>query len=407
MRCLFHRNDKIGIGYRGEKMKIKRILIGILVLMMIGVGCQTESQEETRATWISYIDYTEILWGKSQSEYQAELDLMMENCKDLKINTIYVHASAFTDAYYPSKIYPTAQYITGKMGDELSFDPFAMMVDTAKKNGLRIEAWINPYRSLTVEQMKNLDADCLLKKWVDENSRAILEYNGRWYLNPASEEAKNTVVQVIEELVQNYDIDGVHMDDYFYPEGIDETFDWQEYKLHQEKSLSEFRKDNVNDLIERISKTIKKLDKNCTLSISPAGNIEYSTESIYGDVAYWIQNEWIDVVVPQIYFGFEHETLPFDACLKQWEELVKGTDVKLVVGLAAYKINTEDNYAKSGKEEWIQKSDILTRQIQEARKAINYDGFSLFSYHSIIYPEQSNAWKVSQEIESVVELVQQ
>lgn len=387
-------------------MKIKRILLLIIVVLMLVAGCWTKDEEEIRATWISYIDYTEILWGKSEVEYQNNLAELMDNLKKLKVNTIYVHASAFTDAYYDSDIYPTAQYITGKIGDELAFDPFALLVDAAKKNGLRVEAWINPYRSFTDEQMKNLSEDCIQKKWLNENNRVLIEYNGRWYLNPASEEAKSTVIQVVEELVQNYDIDGIHMDDYFYPEGIDDTFDWVEYKEHQDKSLSEFRKENVNDLIERISKAIKKLDKNCTFSVSPAGNIEYSTESIYGDVAYWIENEWVDIVVPQIYFGFEHETLPFDTCLKQWESLVKGTDVKLVVGLAAYKINTEDNYAKSGKDEWINGNNILAKQIQVAKAAANYVGFSLFSYHSIFYPENENAWKVSQEIESVVELIE-
>lgn len=387
-------------------MKIKRILLLIIVVLMLVAGCWTKDEEEIRATWISYIDYTEILWGKSEVEYQNNLAELMDNLKKLKVNTIYVHASAFTDAYYDSDIYPTAQYITGKIGDELAFDPFALLVDAAKKNGLRVEAWINPYRSFTDEQMKNLSEDCIQKKWLNENNRVLIEYNGRWYLNPASEEAKSTVIQVVEELVQNYDIDGIHMDDYFYPEGIDDTFDCVEYKEHQDKRLSEFRKENVNDLIERISKAIKKLDKNCTFSVSPAGNIEYSTESIYGDVAYWIENEWVDIIVPQIYFGFEHETLPFDTCLKQWEGLVKGTDVKLVVGLAAYKINTEDNYAKSGRDEWINGNNILAKQIQVAKAAVNYGGFSLFSYHSIVYPEKENAWKVSQEIESVVELIE-
>lgn len=386
-------------------MKIKRILLFIIVILMLAVGCQTKEDEEIRATWISYIDFTEILWGKTEAEYQNNLDKMMDNLKELKINTIYVHASAFTDAYYASKIYPTAQYITGKIGDELVFDPFELLVNKAKENGLKVEAWINPYRSFTDEQMKSLSDNCIQKKWIDENSRVLLEHNGRWYLNPASEEAKNTVVQVVEELLSNYDIDGIHMDDYFYPEGIDESFDWVEYKKHQDKSLSEFRKENVNDLVQRISKTIKRINKDCTFSISPAGNIQYSTESIYGDVAYWIEKEWIDVVVPQIYFGFEHEVLPFDQCIEQWEKLVKGTDVKLVAGLGAYKINTEDYYAKSGKDEWINGNAILTKQIKVARNAVNYGGFSLFSYHSIFYPEEENAWKVSQEIESVVELI--
>lgn len=391
-------------------MKIKRMLILLLIGMLIVVGCrphQKSTAEEIRATWISYIDYTQILWGKSETEYRQNVDEMIDNLKELKINTIYVHASAFTDAYYPSEVYPTAKYITGKIGDELSFDPFGILVEKAKAAGIQVEAWINPLRSFTAEQMAEVPSEAIQKQWISSGSRNIVYYNDRWYLNPAYDEVHETILALVKELVGRYEIDGIHMDDYFYPDGVDASFDAIEYEvLGNGRTLAQFRKDNVNKLVEEISETIHTLDKNCRFTISPAGNIQYTTETIYGDVAVWIKEEWIDQVIPQIYFGYEHETLPFDECLAQWEALVKGTGVTLIPGLAAYKINTVDSYAKSGSEEWITGERILAQQIEDSRKAINYGGFALFSYYSIFYPDEENAVKVSQEIESVKEALE-
>lgn len=390
-------------------MKIKRILLLILAVLLVVVGCNSgknSSKDEIRATWISYIDYTQILWGKSEQEYRNNVDQMIKNLHDLKLNTIYVHASAFTDAYYPSNYYPTAQYVTGKIGDTLSFDPFGILVKKAKEAGFRVEAWINPLRSFTQEQMKEAPTDCIQRQWIKEGKRSIVFYHDRYYLNPAYEEVHQLIVGVVSELVKNYDIDAIHMDDYFYPDQVQDSFDAEEYsQLGQGKTLAEFRKNNVNVLIKSISSAIKKIDKNCDFTISPAGNIQYSTESIYGDVGKWIKEEWIDMVIPQIYFGYQHETLPYDACLKQWEDLVKGTDVALIPGLAAYKINTIDNYAKSGKEEWLYENDLLARQIKEARNASNYRGFSLFSYYSMMYPDAEDSALVWQQIDHVLEIL--
>lgn len=384
--------------------KVKLLLI-VSLLCSILSGCGNKVNE-TRATWISYIDYTEILWGKSEEEYKKEVAQMMENLTDIKVNTIYVHASAFTDAYYPSSIYPTAQYVTGKIGDNLEFDPFGILLEEAKSLGLSVEAWINPLRSLTQKQMNEVPNHNILKQWVLNQDSSLVFFKDRWYLNPASEEAQDTIVSVVCELLEKYDLDGIHMDDYFYPDGVTDDFDSIDYKnLGNGRTLSQFRKDNVNQLIEKISRAIKSIDKNCRFTISPAGNIQYSSESIYGDVAYWIRNEWIDHVIPQIYFGYEHEVLPYEQCLKQWESLVDGTSVKLVPGLAVYKINTQDAYAKSGSQEWINSSQILSRQVKDARKAVNYQGYALYSYHAIFYPEKENTEKVWDEIDGVVELV--
>ncbi len=394
-----------------KKIVLRRwVKVAICICIVVSASfffyMKNKEDTEIRATWISYIDYTDILWGKSESEYRLNIEELINDLKSLKINTIYAHASAFTDAYYPSEYYPTSKYITGTIGDDLSFDPFKILVDEAKKEGFRVEAWINPLRSFSTTMMEEAPEDCIQKKWVNEKSRNLVLYEDRYYLNPAYQEVQDLIINIAVELVNNYDIDGVHMDDYFYPDHVNDSFDEIEYNsIDDGRSLSQFRKDNVNTLVSSLSKEIKNADSKCDFTISPAGNIEYTTETIYGDVETWIEEEIIDMVIPQIYFGYDHEVLPFNECLKQWENLVKDTDVKLVVGLGAYKINTLDNFAKSGKSEWVYEDDILARQIIESRQAVNYSGFSLFSYHSIKNPDENSIDLVSKQIENVIELL--
>ena len=391
-------------------MKVKSILIQFLILLLVFVGCRTPNptnKQETRATWISYIDYTQMLWGKNESDYSKNVDEIINNLKSMKLNTIYIHASAFTDAYYPSQYYPSAQYITGKIGDSFPFDPFKIFVDKAKAAGFKIEAWINPLRSFTKEQMNSVPNTYLIKQWAENKSRNLIFHHDRYYLNPAYQEVHDLILDVVQELISNYDIDGIHMDDYFYPDHVNSSFDAIDFELlNPNMKLEDWRRSNITSLVQSLSTVIKKTDKNCNFSISPAGNIQYTTETIFGDVKTWIQEGLIDTIIPQIYFGYYHETLPYDLCLKEWETLVSQTKVKLVVGLAAYKINAEDPYANSGRDEWKLDHDILARQIEQARKATNYSGFSLFSYHSIMYPNPEDSLPVSKQLESVTKLLE-
>ncbi len=392
-----------------KKIRLRKWVIAALIgipILAIMILFSSSEKEEIRATWISYIDYNEILLNKSEQEYRYNVLEMLEDLKNLNMNTIYAHASAFTDAFYDSEYYPTSYYISGNCGDKLMFDPFEILVEEAKAQGFRVEAWINPLRSFSLERMKDVPSDSIQQTWLSNNSRYLVLYEGHYYLNPAYQEVQDLIINVAVELINNYDIDGIHIDDYFYPDQVKEGFDEYEYsRLEGNRSLAEFRKDNVNALITNLSQAIKEADSSCDFTVSPAGNIDYSTNTIYGDVATWIEKGLIDMVIPQIYFGYEHEVLPFDTCLKQWEDLVEGTSVELVVGLGAYKINTIDQFAKSGDEEWLNEDDILARQIKDARKSNNYRGFSLFSYHTMKYPDEESSSLVSKQIENIMELL--
>ncbi len=388
-------------------MKKKEGLLVFLVfaffLIVFFTMPRKENEEEIRATWISYIDFTTILWGKSEEEFRLYVDEMISDLQQLKLNTIYVHASAFTDAFYDSDYYPTSQFVSGKIGEPLAFDPFGIIVAEAKDAGFRVEAWINPLRSFSEDQMEQVPYESIQRQWLAQNNHYIVLYEGRYYFNPAYSEVHQLVTNVAVELVKKYDIDGVHMDDYFYPDKVSTEFDDYEYnQVATTMSLSEFRKENVNSLVLSIYEGIKAINSDVDFTISPAGNINYSTNDIYGDVKAWINDRIVDMVIPQIYFGYDHETLPFDECLQEWESAVEGTNVELVVGLGAYKINTIDPFAMSGNEEWLYNSDILARQLNDARNASNYKGFSLYSYHSIKHANEESIMKVNEQIENLM-----
>ena len=384
---------------------MKKTFLKLLITILILNGCSaSKNTEEIRAVWVSYIDYTQILWGKSETEFKQSVDEIIEHCLDYKINTIYLHASAFTDAYYDSEIYPT-QYIEKEIGASLSYDPLEIFIEKAHQKNLRIEAWINPFRSLDKEKMNTVPNHYIVKQWVNQNSRNVIYYKDRYYLNPAYQEVHDLILDVVSEIAENYEIDGLHMDDYFYPDHVDDSFDLVDYqKSSQKDPIEEWRRNNVNELVKAIDKKLDLIDDDLVFGISPAGNLQYSRDSIFGDVETWVKEEWVDYIAPQIYFGYTNTSRPFSSTLKQWSDVVKGTDVDLVVGLAAYKINQESNNSDS--KEWIEDHDILIKQIQESKEMSNYAGYALYSYHSMFRGESDDVEAVMQQLEEIAELVE-
>lgn len=381
---------------------LKKIIIFLITIPII-IGCSAApSIEEIRAVWVSYIDYTQILWGKSFSEFETSVDEIVDNCVEYNINTIYLHASAFTDAYYDSDYYPT-QYVESQIGADLKYDPLEIFIEKAHAKNIRVEAWINPFRSFDQKKMETVPDSYIVKKWVNEGNRNVIFYKDRYYLNPAYEEVHDLILNVVSEIAQNYDIDGLHMDDYFYPDHVDESFDKLDYMVSEsDLSLEDWRRNNVNELVEKIDKTLHKIDSDLWFGISPAGNLEYSRDSIFGDVEKWVEEEWVNYIAPQIYFGYTNKSRPYAATLQQWSDVVKGTDVQLIVGLGAYKINQENG--NSDEEEWIEDSQILMKQIQDAKSASNYAGYALYSYHSMFRAEADDVQAVMSQLEDIKSL---
>ena len=185
----------------------------------------------------------------------------------------------------------------------------------------------------------------------------------------------------------NYDVDGILFDDYFYPDNNIDKKDYEEYiKNNEFIEEKDYRLNIVNKMIKRVYKTCK--NKNIKFGISPDGNIDNNYNKNYADVKSWLKsNEYIDFIMPQIYYGFYNSTRDYIKVTKEWENLIENKDIELYIALAFYKVGMEDKYAKSGFNEWIDNDNIIMREILLSRNLKNYKGFSLFRYENIFNEE--------------------
>lgn len=346
------------------------------------------AQTEMRAIWISCYDYTSAA-GKTRAEYKAITDRMFKNIKDMGLNTAFVHLRAFSDAFYKSDIYPYSAYIAGKEGTSLAFDPFEVLLESARSFGISVHGWINPFRVSTKKDVSLISASNPAKKILDlgnADGRICILSNGIYY-NPAHTENHKLIIDGVREIISKYNIDGIHIDDYFYPSTSSEVdkIQYNNYKSEGGKlSLSDWRISCVNAFVSALYSAVKSTDSSLTVSISPAGSFEKNYNNYYADFKLWLSTPgYADMIIPQIYFGFEHETLDFNKLLTEWGKLKRHTGIKLVCGIAAYKCALKDSYAGSGSAEWQQNSDILARQLTCIRTNNNYSGFAVFSYQDL------------------------
>ncbi len=322
--------------------------------------------------WLPYMDFENYMYNKSEEEYRSELKKIISSAKADNVNTFYFHVHPNGDAYYKSDIFPKGVYYTG------DYDPLRIMLDEAHGAGISVHAWLNPYRMQTAEQMENMPDDFIVKKWVNDKSPMVKIINNRWYLNPAYDEVTELISSCAEEILENYDVDGVHIDDYFYPT-TDIEFDKAEFESSGESDLQQWRQSNINKMVKSLYDTVKKYNKRLKFGISPQGNIDANYNSQYADVELWAgEKGYADYIIPQIYFGFKNETCPFEATLHKWEELTADRGVSLIIGLAEYKTGEEDKWAgESGEREWIENPDIIQQQIELVEES-TADGYALY-----------------------------
>lgn len=327
--------------------------------------------------WFTYMEYQDILYNKTESEFTESIKSRLVQAAQMGINTVYIHVRAFNDCCYKSDIFPQADYYSG------NYDALEITLNEAHKLGLSVHAWLNPLRCQTDEQMKKLDTDFQIKKWYDDskkNGTYIVKLENRWYLNPAYDEVREYIASGAAEIVRNYHVDGIHIDDYFYPTSETE-FDADAFSESGSSDLDKWRIENINLMVSSIYDAVKKENKEVLFGISPQGNIDSNYSSQYADVKTWVSKTgYCDYIVPQIYYGFKNESCPFEKTVKKWVDLNTCKDISLVIGLGAYKVGNEDKWAGSGKNEWIEDKDIISKQAEYAAK--NDLGIAIYSYDS-------------------------
>lgn len=369
----------------------------------------SSSAEEYRAVWFSYLDISGMLKGQSQSSFRQSIGAAFKKVSDLGCNVVILQVRPFGDALYDSDYFPWSYLCTGTEGRSPGYDPLQVMIEQAKNLGLEVEAWINPYRIRTSGNGNALASSNIASKWESEEEDYVIRYGGGLYYNPARPAVRELIVNGVKELVQNYEIDGIHFDDYFYP-SPDNSFDataYQEYKNGGGSlSLANWRRENVNILIRDVYSAVKAINSGVRFGVSPQGNNSNNYNSQYIDVDKWLSNKgYVDYICPQIYFGFNNSSSPYDATVSLWNSKIKVSGISLYIGLAPYKIGQVDSWAGNGKNEWINDSSILARQVQTARNYNKCGGFALFRYASLFTPDSSVKSQVEKERQALADVL--
>lgn len=339
---------------------------------------------------MAYYELSEFTKGNDEQSFKKAVSAAFEKLHKFGFNTVTVQVRPCADAFYFSSYFPSSRYFNGTQGEEMNYDPLQIMCELSDKYKLKIEAWINPYRVSQDNDYSKLCENNIALKWHNgENTKEyVKEYGNKLYFNPAYKEVNELIVNGVKEIAENYSVDGIHFDDYFYPTS-DADFDSVAYDEYKKKggdlSLGDWRRDNVSSLIKSVYKAIKKVNPDIRFGVSPASDIENDYTSLYADIEKWVSDDgYVDYVCPQIYFGFRNVKQPFMFTTKIWVALMRDSKVDLYVGLPLYKCSKVDEYAASEdesiKNEFVDNHDIISRQIIYLSKLDKIKGYYIFSY---------------------------
>lgn len=352
------------------------------------------SGEEYRAVWISYLEWQSADFS-SEDAFRAQMGSWFDQYAAMGLNTVLAQVRPFGDALYPSAIFPWSSVCTGTQGLDPGFDPLAVLVEEAHARGLRLEAWLNPYRLALNDTVPGaFSADNLATvhpEWVKQAA-------GGQYLDPSRQDVRGCIAAGVQEILDGYAVDGIHLDDYFYPT-TDEAFDAAEYAAAGTNlSLEDWRRENVNALVRQLYQLVHTGGRTAgavPLGISPQGNNDNNYAQQYSDAALWLSTPgYIDYAMPQVYWGYGYTTgsgstrFAFENITAEWLALPRAAGVALYFGLGAYRIGDGDggNYDHA-QDQW-QTGRNLADMVTTLRGA-GADGFGLYRSDFLL---RNSAW---------------
>lgn len=323
----------------------------ILVLLALLLTVAAEAQKrEMRGAWIQCVNGQ--FQGLGKEKMQQTLTYQLDELQKDGVNTIIFQVRPECDALYESKLEPWSRFLTGKQGQAPSpyWDPLQWMIEQCHKRGMELHAWINPYRAKTKTT-----------KQLSSNHIAVLKpmncfsYDDLFILNPGIAENRDYICEVAKDIVSRYDVDGIHMDDYFYPYPVKgETIpDAEQFRQFNNgiKDINDWRRYNVNLFIEQFYKTVHETKPWVKVGISPFGiyrnkksspigsetNGTQNYDDLYADILLWVNNGWLDYNVPQIYWEIGNKAADYETLIKWWSQhasgrpLIIGEDVERTV----------------------------------------------------------------------------
>lgn len=314
---------------------------------------ERSAQDEMRGIWVSTVyslDYPESATVDDE-ELRRQADEILDSSKAMGMNAVFLQVRPSADAFYESDYYPWSRYLSGTQGlaPENGFDPLKYWVEAAHERGMELHAWINPYRVTRSgeSEYEALSADNPAR----QHPEWLIKYDGNYYFDPALPEVRRLVTDGALEIVNNYDVDGIHLDDYFYP-GQDFA-DQASYEKYGSgfSDIGDFRRDNVNQLIRMLDEELHAADSDLSFGVSPSGiwankstlpegSDTAGTESYsryYADSVYWAEAGIVDYLAPQIYWNIGYSIADYQILANWWSDMLEGTGVKLYIGMADYK----------------------------------------------------------------------
>lgn len=294
-------------------------------------------KKELRGVWITTawgIDWPMADYNSAsqKQKYTNYLDLFVKN----NINAVFFQIRGMADAFYDSPYESWSRYITGTAGMKPDYDVLKFLIEEAHKRDIQFHAWLNPYRIATrpnsAVPFPQLDAKIPAKLTKDYEKIRIY--------NPALPEVQTRLTEIIKDVITKYDVDGIHLDDYFYPsleasEKMNDDLEYETYGKDKFNSIADFRRNNVNIVVKNIQKTIIETRPDVIFSISPAANNDNNYNVLFADVTKWSQEGWVDAIIPQLYFATGTSESSFNQRLNWWSQFTYNSH--FLAGYGIYK----------------------------------------------------------------------
>ena len=358
---------------------------------------QTRAEIAFRGAWIATV--ANIDWPSEEAvgdmeKQQAEMIWLLDSLESIGINAIIFQVRPTADALYKSELEPTSHWLVGTQGGNLSWDPLEWTIKQAHQRHMEVHVWLNPYRvNLAKTDTSVICADHIWRK----HPEWFWEYNKQWYFDPGLDVTREWICTIVSDIVTRYDIQAIHMDDYFYPypvggKPLPDAKTFAKYPRGF-TDIADWRRNNVNLAIQDIHRTIKECNKNVQFGISPfgvwrnasvdstgsattAGITNY--DDLYADIRLWIKSGWIDYVLPQLYWEIGKKAADYEILAHWWANEVRGTNCKLYIGMAPYRLE-----GASPKTPWGQGNEI-SRQMQLNRTIPEITGECLYSTRPLL-----------------------
>ncbi len=315
-------------------MKSKVLLIWLAMLLFVAGSVKAQTmhpKREFRGAWIQCVNGQ--FQGMPTEQMKATLIRQLDNLKGAGINAIIFQVRAECDALYASTYEPWSRFLTGLQGKapQPDWDPLRFMVEECHKRGMELHAWINPYRA----QTKGTTALSPMHPY-NKYPNLFVRYGGQLYFDPGYPESRAYICKIVRDIVSRYDIDAIHMDDYFYPypnpeEEFPDNISFAAYGRGF-TNKADWRRDNVNVLIKEIHETVRSCKPWVKFGVSPFGiyrnrksdpngsdtNGLQNYDDLYADVLLWVNNGWVDYNIPQIYWEIGHPAADYDKLIRWW-----------------------------------------------------------------------------------------